>query len=240
MATTFVIACPDCSKQVKVSDEVVGKRIRCKGCGTIYPVRAANDAVPTPPKPAGTKGKSPPPAPKPKAKPPEEKPVPVLEKEAATNAEEEDPNDYSLATINDGMPRCPFCAKEMAAVDARVCLNCGYNTRSRKRPEVKAVYQHTGVELFLWWLPAILTILFMIGCLVWYLVAWTMIEEWMADSVFEDEAGPPPTYLAGLSPGAFRLYQGLLIIGLYVPLTRFAYKRLVVHNKPDERKIGDD
>ncbi|MSR52465.1 MAG: hypothetical protein EXS09_04145 [Gemmataceae bacterium] len=237
MATTFVIACPDCSKQVKVSDEHVGKRIRCKGCDKIFPVQAPT-AKGSAPKPSAPKGKGPPAPPKTKA--PEGKPLPEPETKPNPNADEEDTNDYSLAQINDGMPRCPFCAKEMSAVDARICLNCGYNTRTRQRPVVKTVYQHTGVEVFLWWLPGILTVLFMIGCLVWYLVSWMMIEDWMAESVFEDEPGPPRTYLVGLSPGAFRLYQGLLLAGLYVPCTRFVIKRLVKDNKPKERKLGED
>lgn len=242
MATTFVIACPSCSKQVKVSEEHVGKRIRCKECANVFPVQAprsgSSASKPPAPKPPAPKGKGPP-AP-PKAKPAQEKPAPEPEAKPIPFADEEDPNDYSLTQINDGMPRCPFCAKEMSAVDARICLNCGYNTRTRKRPEVKAVYQHTSLELFLWWLPAILTIIFMIGCLVWYLVSWMMIEDWMADSWFEDEPGPPRTYMVGLSPGAFRLYQGLLIAGMFVPLTKFVIKRLVKENKPKERKIGED
>jgi len=238
MATTFVIACPDCSKQVKVSDEHVGKRIRCKECAKIFPVQAPTTGDSSP-KPAA-KSKGPPAPPKAKAKPPEVKPAPEPEKSVVASFDEEDPNDYSLGTINDGLPRCPFCAMEMATVDARICLHCGYNTRSRKRPEVKVVYQHTGLEMFLWWLPAILIILFMIGCLVWYLISWSLVEDWMKDSIFEDEPGPPPVYMAGVSPGAFRLYQALLIMGIFVPLTRIAYKRLVTNNKPPERKMGEE
>jgi len=239
MATTFVIACPDCSKQVKVSDEHVGKRIKCKECAKIFPVQAPKSGE-SAPKPAAAKAKGPPAPPKAKAKPPEEKPPPEPAAKPKSYDDDEDPNDYSLGQINDGMPRCPFCAKEMSSAEARICLSCGYNTRTRQRPQVKAVYQHTGTELFLWWLPAILTILFMIGCLVWYLVSWMLIEDWMADSVFEDEPGPPRTYMVGLSPGAFRLYQGLLIAGIFVPLTKFVIKRLVHNNKPQERNIEED
>src|SRR6478609_2713299 len=55
MATTFVIACPECGKQVKVSDAHVGKKVKCKECGAVYPVKAPAGA------PAAAKG--PPPAP---------------------------------------------------------------------------------------------------------------------------------------------------------------------------------
>jgi ribosomal protein S27E len=43
MATTFVIACPDCGKQVKVSDAHVGKKVKCKECGAVYPVTGPVD-----------------------------------------------------------------------------------------------------------------------------------------------------------------------------------------------------
>ncbi|HEX3150482.1 MAG TPA: hypothetical protein VHR66_20555 [Gemmataceae bacterium] len=249
MATTFVIACPDCGKQVKVSEEHLGKRVKCKECGTVYPVRAPAGAA------APAAKKSPPPAPgKGKAKSTPAKAPPSAEEEPAAPADiarvsyregmddddEDGPKQYSLEKTNDTLPRCPFCAMEMEAVDARICLHCGYNTRTRQRPIVKHVYQHTAGELFLHWLPGILCILTMIGLLVWYIIFWMNIEVWMEDSWFEDEKGPPVTYLGGLGPGFLRLYLFLLSAALYVPLFRIAWKRLVKQNKPQERKIKEE
>jgi hypothetical protein len=248
MATTFVIACPECAKQVKVSDAHVGKKIRCKGCGHVYPVEAPAEAAagpkPSAPRtkaapPSAPKTKAAPSAPKTTAAPPEPAPAPEPPKPASPD-EEYDPNDYSLAATNDTLPRCPFCAKEMASDEARVCLNCGYDTRTRMRPEVKAIYEPTGGEIFLWLLPGILTVLTMIGMLVWYLFFYSLIEDWLADSWFEDEPGPPRTYLAGLGPPFMRLHHALLIAFLYVPMTRFAFKRLVKENRPPERHIKGD
>lgn len=239
MATTFVIACPECRKQVRVSDEHVGKRVKCKECGTVYPVKKPGAAAPpAPPAKAGAaKTKAAPPAPpKPKAAPP---PPPEPAK-AADGGEEDDPNKYVLAAVNDTLPRCPFCAKEMESEDARICLNCGYDTRSRRRPEVKAVYEVTGGERFLWLLPGILCIVAMLGLIVWYLIFYSNIEDWMIDSALEDEPGPPRTYYVGLGPPFMRLYHGLLLIFIFVPLTKFAYKRLVVNNKPQERTIKQE
>ena len=76
--------------------------------------------------------------------------------------------------------------------------------------------------------------------LVWYLIFWNMIEDWLADSWFEDDPGPPRTFLGGLGPGFMRLYHGLLFAFLYVPMFRFAYKRLVKNYRPPERKIKED
>ena len=57
---------------------------------------------------------------------------------------------------------------------------------------------------------------------------------------FEDEKGPPVTYIAGLGPGFCRLYLALITAALYVPLVRFSRKRLVKNYKPTEKKIKDD
>ena len=128
----------------------------------------------------------------------------------------------------------------MESQDALICLNCGYNTRTRLRPEVKAVYAPTFGEWTLHLLPGILCVLTMIGLLVWYIVFWMNIEGWMEGGWFEDEPGPPKTYIAGLSPGFCRLYLALITAALYVPLVRFSWKRLVKNYRPQERKIKED
>jgi predicted Zn finger-like uncharacterized protein len=242
MATTFVIACPDCAKQVKVSDEHVGKRVKCKECGHVYPVTAPDGtpAQKTKMAPTSDKAKAPAPKPKPKASAPPAPPSPQPEKPNLADDPEYDPNKYTLEATDDTLPRCPFCAKEMESQEAMICLHCGYNTRTRTRPQVKAVYQPSFIEMFMWLLPGILCFLTIIGMLVWYLIFWRMIEIWLVGSWFEDEAGPPPTYLGGLGPGFMRLYQGLIIIFLSVPLVRIGYKRLFINNKPPERTIKEE
>ena len=247
MATTFVIACPECGKQVKVTDAHVGKKVKCKECGAIYPVKAPADAPAGGGKAKATQAKAPagkgtqvkPPPPPTQAEVPE----PPAETHTGYRYEEDDenaPKQYSLEQTNDTLPRCPFCAKEMESHDALICLNCGYNTRTRTRPEVQQVYAPTGMEWFLHLLPGILCVLTMIGLLVWYIIFWMNIEGWMEDSWFEDEKGPPVTYIAGLGPGFTRLYLALITAALYVPLVRFSWKRLVKNYKPREKKIKDD
>ena len=252
MATTFVIACPDCGKQVKVTDAHVGKKVKCKECGTVYPVKAPAEAggkapPPVPGKAKATQAK----APAGKATQAKAPPPPVAEPEAPADLpaagykyEDEDdenaPKHYTVEQDESNLPRCPFCANEMESPDALICLNCGYNTRTRTRPEVKAVYAPTGGEWTLHLLPGILCVLTMIGLLVWYIIFWMNIEGWMEGSWFEDEPGPPKTYIAGLSPGFCRLYLALITAALYVPLVRFSWKRLVKNYRPTERKIKED
>src|SRR5262245_57731207 len=145
MATTFVIACPDCGKQVKVSDEHVGKRVKCKACGTVYPVRAPGEAPaaakgPDKGKPTQAKGPTPKKGTQAGAPPPAEEEAHTGYKYSSDDDEEAGPKQYDLAQTDDNLPRCPFCAKEMESHEALICLNCGYNTRTRNRPEVKQVY----------------------------------------------------------------------------------------------------
>lgn len=223
MAATFVIACPECQKQVKVAEEHIGKKAKCKGCGHVFTVKA----------PANAKPKAPPPPPKKGAAPPP--PPPAAAPETIKMADDDDnPNPYALTKTDDSLPRCPFCAKEMASEDAIICLNCGYNTRTRMRKEVEAVYQHTGGEIFLWQLPAIACVITMIAFIVWYIIFWGLIEEWLKGSALEESDGG---YVAGLSPGMFRLYHALLLVVLSVPMIRFCYKRFFVKPKPDAKKI---
>lgn len=230
MADTFVIACPECSKQVKVAEEHIGKKIRCKGCQHVYTVRAPGEPPPAPKKKAAagaakTKAAPPPPPPR------------VL---TADDDHEDAPMKYVLAADDSNVARCPFCAQELTSNEARVCLNCGYDTVKRTRPEVKQVYAHTAFELFMWWLPGIMAVLLMIGMLVWFLFFWKLIEGWLVDSWFEDEKGPPATYIGAASPGFWRLYHAILIVFLSVPLVRFCYKRFFVYNRPPEKKIKDE
>ena len=251
MATTFVIACPDCGKQVKVTDAHVGKKVKCKECGTVYPVKAPAEAGGKAPPPVSgkakatqakagkaTQAKAPP--------PPDDEPAAPADVRApgygltADDDDENAPKQYTVQQDESTLPRGPFCANERASADARICLNCGYNTRTRMRPEVRAVYAPTAGEWTLHLLPGILCVLTMIGLLVWYIIFWMKIEGWMEGSWFEDNPGPPKEYIGGFSPGFCRLYLALITAAIYVPLVRYSWKRLVKNYYPPERKIKED
>ncbi len=53
MANTITIICPECEKSLKAPPEVVGKKIRCKGCGHTFAARAPQAGKPG--KPAAKK-----------------------------------------------------------------------------------------------------------------------------------------------------------------------------------------
>lgn len=228
MANTFVISCPECDKQIKVAEEVVGKKIRCKECGNVFPVKKPKGA------PVKKEEKDKPPAAA-KAKPADK------ETSAQTNArlddeEDDGKNPYSLAEDDGGKPRCPNCVKELESPDDKICTHCGYNLVTRKRHETKAVYEPTGEEVFYWLLPGILCvvgILVSIGICIFVCVK---VRGWMMGGWFHDEEAQKWI----LKPGCFMLFSVFVTGFVSYYLGKFAYKRLVVNNKPPEKEIEKD
>ena len=35
---TLITSCPNCKKQIKIPEEITGKKIKCKACGEIFPI----------------------------------------------------------------------------------------------------------------------------------------------------------------------------------------------------------
>src|SRR5207244_6402516 len=118
-----------------------GKLIRWKGCGQVFAVRA-----PAASKSAavGKKGSAVQAA---QAKPAAPAPPPQ-------DAESEK-NPYKLTDIVLAT-RCPQCAAAMESPEAVVCLNCGYNTSTRRRMTTIRTYAHTPLDWLIWLAPGIL------------------------------------------------------------------------------------
>jgi DNA-directed RNA polymerase subunit M/transcription elongation factor TFIIS len=129
MASTTTIICPECEKQMKVSAEVIGKKIRCKGCGKVFPAKAN----------AAAGGKA----------------VAKKKAPAKKDDDEEDANPYGI-TEETFAPRCPQCANEMESREAVICLFCGYNLETREKARMRKIREVTGWDKFKWWLPGIL------------------------------------------------------------------------------------
>jgi hypothetical protein len=145
MASTITIICPECEKSIKAPEDVVGKKIRCKGCGETFTAKAPKSAKP-----------------KPAAKQPAK----------AKSGEEEEEGAYGLTEEYLGA-RCPECANPMEDDDV-VCLECGYSTVTRQKPKPRKVAETTGGDVFLWLLPGILCVLliiFLIAITLTYILA---------------------------------------------------------------------
>ena len=249
MATSFVIACPGCGKQVKVGEEHVGKKIRCKGCSHVFPIvaptieppkseppkekeeesyglLAMEDDAPKPQEKGKGKGKGPPPTPGAPTK------KPYDDDEEPEGA----PKNYGLTDTGEALPRCPFCAKEMPSEEAIICLSCGYNTRTRTRPEVKKLVEHTQGEIIMWLAPGVACIIVMLLMLLWDLFLFLNIESWLTGSFLEEEEGK---YYGNVGPGFFKVFNTLLCVALAVPLVRFSIKRLIYDTRPPEKQSNE-
>jgi hypothetical protein len=211
MATTILIVCPECNRQVKAPQNVIGKKVRCKFCQASFVARKGPDKPP-----AGKSAKAP--AGKP-AKAPARKPG-----KAALDDEDDDPNPYGVTTL-DLTPRCPHCANELESEDDVICLHCGYNTRTREQFKTHKIYDTTFVEHFLWLLPGIacaLAVLAVIGFDVWYLLK------------IDDVVDKAEWYGQALCHGGIKLWVVIVSLFSIYLAGKFAIRRLILHPKPPE------
>lgn len=209
MADTVSVTCPECDKVVKIPEEMLGRKLRCKGCDEKFVARASRGAEKKPAK----KG-----APAKKAEP-EKKSTP-------SGSQDDDGRAYGMTDEYLGA-RCPECAEAMEEEDI-VCLNCGYNTRTRIRADTRAVEDITAGDHFIWLLPGILSLLgffALIGFDIWYCVDINRIlgEEWYNF----------------LGHGSIKLWLVLSSCwpGFYA--AKFAVKRLILDNQPPEREVRE-
>lgn len=219
MATTILIVCPECGKQIKAPDNVLGKKVRCKFCQAAFVAsKGAGN------KPAGGKAGKPSaakPVPAPAVKPPA--------KPAADDDDDDGPSHYGMTEISLA-PRCPDCANDMEEGQV-ICLNCGYNTVSRERARLVKTYDQTFMEKFIWLSPGIacaLTVFSFIGFDIWYLLRIDKVVDAKNDAF----------YLAMWTNSGIKLW--VIIFSLFVIFFAgfFAIKRLVFNYKrPEVEKV---
>jgi uncharacterized membrane protein len=186
MADPIVVACPQCQKQIKAPAEFQGKKIRCKGCGTTFPIQPSAAS-------------------------------------RAAHVDEDDANPYRVnAEDEDAIPRCPFCAKEMASKEAVVCLHCGYNTRTRSRIEAKTIIDTTPTDRLMWLLPGIVCVVVIVALVVFDILyyAWNPGEK-------------HDLYL--LSLGGVKGWVIIATLAIMFFAGRFAIRRLIFNSVPPEK-----
>jgi DNA-directed RNA polymerase subunit RPC12/RpoP len=204
---TIAISCPKCESQIKVPPELEGKKIRCKECSYVFVVKVPPGA---------------------KAAVKAEKPAPGKEAAKPAADEDEDANPYQM-THTSMLPRCAYCAKEMESEDQVVCLNCGYNHRTRERILTEKTYNPTGGEWFVHLLPGIL-------CVIVVLVAVLIIVDGFLFRAEKEAAWEEAT----LNPYRLGLVIWRAVFWLFIGFfaARFAVKRLILHPRPAERRMA--
>jgi DNA-directed RNA polymerase subunit RPC12/RpoP len=242
MAETITITCPDCEKQLKGPAELAGRRVRCKFCSHVFLVAAkaaargdgkanpakgqpAAEAKPVKAKvaPAAPAKTKPAPAPRPAKAPPAPPPMDeVLPAEDAVlplaiQEESEGKNPYQLSDVV-LTPRCPQCAAEFESEDQVICLDCGYNTQTRQRTTLVKTVETTAFERILWLLPGIVCVLVslaLVSLVVYMWIIWWDADDWWAKPM--------------------KIWGGFILVFISWILTRFAFKRLILHPSPPEK-----
>jgi hypothetical protein len=134
-------------------------------------------------------------------------------------------NPYGMTEVS-LLPRCPHCAHEMPSEEAVICLNCGYNTQTRKHVGTKHTYEITPAEVAAWRMPGILCAIVALLGMIFIGFLWLAITRVIGDD--NDSS------FAFMGRIGFKIY-GSLIVGFIVYFTAsIAYNRLILNPRPPE------
>ncbi|MGF1578670.1 MAG: hypothetical protein ACFCD0_04835 [Gemmataceae bacterium] len=225
MAKATAIHCPYCGKGFKANPKMFGKKTRCKGCEEIFVVEPPEEFEEE-----------------------EETSVQSASKKRASSSvrtskvssgilpedepEEDDDDDeggdpYGVTTL-DLTPRCPNCANPLESEESIICLYCGYNTQTRTWGKTKQVYESTGQDYFLWWLPAFMSlfaIILMMLVILWYCVVVPRVP-WVVGS----------QYYNWMIHESLRMWSVMILLSIMWGLGLFVYNRLIVNPIPPEKE----
>jgi hypothetical protein len=203
-----------------VPESVRGKKVRCKKCGGVVPVPvgAVDTRVQTEQAQARAKA-------------------------AAVEEEQGIAKDPYGVTETSLAPRCPHCAYELDPPDARICLHCGYDMIKRqRRPSIKT-FDLTAGDWFKWLAPGILCLL-AIGVIVGgaiyyhYYLPYDVLIPKEADALLNDRLG---AFEKDISFSAYMFHPGIevwmAVVGIWLiwKSGRFAFRRLILNFRPEER-----
>ena len=223
MSAPLAVACPTCQTGMKLPATLVGKRIRCKKCETVFVVSAsAEEPPPFKPgdAPIGFKDDPPPPPPP---------------------ADDDDDNPYGVTKDDLDVPRCPFCVKELDPPDTKVCLNCGYDLMKRLRHATVNTIDYSAADWILHLGPGVLAAIAVVILLVFNYFVQTNMREWMTGGLLDagekDKVTGKDTFY--ISPYCFNVWIGVVSAFLTYLAGKFAYRRLVLNWKPAEKVVVD-
>jgi hypothetical protein len=128
-----------------------------------------------------------------------------------------------MTEATEGVKRCPQCAFEMAE-EAVICLECGFNTETRRRVTTVRTYETTSVDRTAWLMPGILCAIVLLVMVSIIIFLWLVMPGMMD----EDSGIRFPLQVWGSIIAAF--------IGWYTG--KFAYKRLIREPNPPEQVKG--
>ena len=222
MPDTLDVKCPTCRKALKVPAALAGKKVKCKGCDTAFQVTAPAA------KPAAKPAAAPPPeAEKPKS--------PFLDDDEDEVDEQGRVKAMGVVAESD-VPRCPHCTVELDPPDAVVCYRCGFNNVTRIKSETKKIIEADASDWMTHLAPGVVALLVVIGLIVVDVFCFLNMKGWMEGSFFEmDEKDIMGNKKMFVKPGAFITLIIAFSVLFILPLGRFAFRRLVLNYKPEEK-----
>lgn len=234
------IQCPECENPLKVPENILGKKIKCKQCGNAF---VAKDPRAKPAKPgvtlskpgAGVKVKK---EKEPEPEPPKPEPAPYKVQDDDDDDEGAKPSALGLVDGGEEIPRCPFCAQELDPPDAIVCLACGFNNVTRVRAESKKVWAPDSSDWMAHLGPGVAALLGFVALVVLDIIVYLNMREWLEGSFLETDepdVTDPSKKRMLVKPGAFITFVFAATILPIIGFARFAIKRLAIDYMPTER-----
>jgi predicted Zn finger-like uncharacterized protein len=213
---TMITSCPACKKQIKIPAEVAGKKIKCKGCGTIF--TATSTAV----RPES-----------PTAQPKPADPTTIQ----LVDDDEGDGKPYDVTTL-DLTPRCPHCAYELEEEGQIICLHCGYNTETRELGRRRRTKALTGWDWFWWLLPPILSVMAFFICLAEFInivIQFIFFRDYYYAKAVEN-GGDFASFFKSMYNCSV-LWESVLCLFCMYWAGKYAIKRLIYNFRPPEEEI---
>jgi DNA-directed RNA polymerase subunit M/transcription elongation factor TFIIS len=203
-AELITIKCPNCQKLLRAPASAVGKKIRCKACEHVFAITGGPSSAPAPPPP----------------------PKPALAPAARSDDDDDEDSGGSYGVIDEKLgARCPHCASAMEE-EQRICLECGYDTLSRRRFESKKTYDITEADYAKWLLPGFLCLFGMFAIIGLDVFLVFSYPGWIK-STFELTEDQP--YFNPCS-----LWTVIISMFGIVPCFVFALRRLILNPTPPE------
>lgn len=202
------ITCPECKKSIAVPQELIGKKVRCKGCSKVFQAEM----------------------------PAQSKTAPAKESEKKKQNMEDEDDDGKAYGVTEMViaARCPNCAEVLLSADDIVCILCGYNNLSRQTARTKRTFDTSQSDIFFWNLPGIfgaIICLILLTCDIIYL--WK-IDEWC---IVPEGAQEGPWY-SFLAHGSIKLWFIIISLFILFGVGKFSFTRLVLDNKPREQEVS--
>ncbi len=209
-----VVACPFCEKQFRIQAKSLGAKLRCKGCEQVFTAESPQGAQSPKKKPAN---------------PP--KPVEAERKPEKPKGDEDEEGGAYGAVIEEEVPRCPNCVQELESESQVICLNCGFNNRTRTSNRVKRI-QHKGFTDYLkWYAYPIFCTIMVIATAALLILYYVRYRNWAIDNRAED------TVAWLLANQVSQIYIWVAALTVFWKCGKPAVMRFIIHPHPPEEEV---